>query len=91
MECDLDAGDLVSALSHVMPNLKQETVDRIGRGMFEHLSHVFMRQERFNELMVAEGARLTEGELAAGWHWCPEMDQLLCIRGGTSCHCSPKD
>jgi len=37
-----------------------------------------MEDVRWNELMWGLGyGRLTEEEIAAGWHWCPDWDDLL--------------
>lgn len=36
-----------------------------------------MTDERYHHLNDVEGARLTEEEARAGWHWCREWDFLL--------------
>jgi hypothetical protein len=38
-----------------------------------------MSLQRWDELMNSNGpcVHLTEGEMADGWHWCPEWDDLL--------------
>ena len=38
-----------------------------------------MTKERYHQLMSADedDAKLTNEEMAEGWHWCWEMDGLL--------------
>ena len=36
-----------------------------------------MTEERYNELMRDENAKLTEEEMDEGWHFCLEFDGLL--------------
>lgn len=36
-----------------------------------------MTDLRYAELMLDDSATLTPDELAEGWHWCPEWDDLL--------------
>lgn len=40
-----------------------------------------MDDKRYNELMQNEKLRLTPEELAEGWHFCPDLDYLLCKVG----------
>ena len=48
-----------------------------------------MTPERFHELQWGPDPQtLTSDEVSDGWHWCPEMDGLLCKRGGESCFCT---
>jgi hypothetical protein len=44
-----------------------------------------MTNERFDELMKT-GGPLTDKELAAGWHFCPDWDYLL-IRAASEGEC----
>lgn len=47
-----------------------------------------MDRERYDELMNGpDPQELTMAELAEGWHWCPEMDDLLCQYGSEDCFC----
>lgn len=36
-----------------------------------------MTPERYNELMSDDTAKLSHEEMAAGWHFCPDWDDLL--------------
>jgi hypothetical protein len=50
-----------------------------------------MTDERYDQLQNGpDPQHLTDEELEAGWHWCPEMDYLLCLRGGDDCFCGTK-
>jgi len=40
-----------------------------------------MTQDRWNELMYGDG-KLTEEEIAYGWHFCEELDDCLVDRDG---------
>ena len=47
-----------------------------------------MTDERYKELQFGpDPQKLTPEEVEQRWHWCPEMDQLLCIYGGVDCFC----
>lgn len=51
-----------------------------------------MSDARYAELMHDETLELTAEEMAAGFHFCPEFDGLLCIAGNfrgvlRECHC----
>jgi hypothetical protein len=45
-----------------------------------------MTNERYCKLQ-REGGKLTAEEIEEGWHWCPEMDGLLCIKDSEDCFC----
>lgn len=47
-----------------------------------------MHEQRYQELQWGQ-ARLTPEEIEEGWHWCPEMDGLLCRLFSDSCFCQP--
>ncbi len=49
-----------------------------------------MDKERYKQLDTT-GMGLTEEEIAAGWHFCSEMDELLCQAGSPDCHCILSD
>jgi hypothetical protein len=53
-----------------------------------------MTEARYRELMDSAEARLTESEMAEGWHFCDEFDALL-IGPGTPelefCRCLAPD
>lgn len=47
-----------------------------------------MTDERYNELQWGpEPQQFTTEEIEAGWHWCQEMDDLLCLLGEGDCFC----
>ncbi len=47
-----------------------------------------MTDERYKELQFGpDPQKLTPEEVDEGWHWCIEMDELLCIYGGNDCFC----
>ena len=49
-----------------------------------------MDRHRYEELEADPNARLTDDELAEGWHWCHEWDQMLVGPGMPemdACHC----
>lgn len=47
-----------------------------------------MTPERYAKLQDGpEPQTLTPEELKQGWHWCVEMDGLLCLVGGSDCFC----
>ena len=46
-----------------------------------------MTPSRFRELQFDDSKKLTAEEIAEGWHFCYEMDELLCVRGGIDCCC----
>jgi hypothetical protein len=48
-----------------------------------------MTPERYKELQHGpDPQRLTQEEMVEGWHWCPEMDGLLCTFGSDDCFCT---
>lgn len=52
-----------------------------------------MTAQRWKDLMWSDDLKLTEPELAEGWHWCPEFDGLLVGPGMgalRACPCHPK-
>ena len=46
-----------------------------------------MTGERYLSLQHGDATRLTLEEIKEGWHWCEEMDDLLCIIGSSDCFC----
>lgn len=36
-----------------------------------------MSDQRYEELMASDDAKLTQEEIARGWHFCPDWDCLL--------------
>lgn len=46
-----------------------------------------MDKQRYSDLQWGAADRLTPEELKEGWHWCAEMDDLLCVVGGDDCFC----
>lgn len=46
-----------------------------------------MTGERWQDLMDNPDGRLTGEEMAAGWHWCPEWDDLLVGPGMRELEC----
>lgn len=51
-----------------------------------------MTDERWEDLMCYLTAELTDDEIAAGWHFCPDSDDLLVGPGMDEiecCHCEP--
>lgn len=47
-----------------------------------------MTPERYDQLQDGpDPQKLTPVELKECWHWCSEMDDLLCIVGGSDCFC----
>lgn len=53
-----------------------------------------MLPERWTELMYNGDLRLTEKEIAEGWHFCPDWDSLLIGPGMIEmdyCSCREKD
>jgi hypothetical protein len=47
--------------------------------------------ERYEALQYGSADRLTPEETQAGWHWCLEMDGLLCLRGSADCFCESRN
>ena len=53
-----------------------------------------MTEERYKQLMEDDKAKLTDQEVADGWHYCYEFDGLLVGPGMGElrfCACWPKD
>ena len=51
-----------------------------------------MSEVRYKELFNSIDAKLTDDEIAAGWHWCEDFDGLPVGPGMdelNSCHCLP--
>lgn len=46
-----------------------------------------MIEERYDNLQWGQATQLTHKELEDGWHWCSEMDDLLCLLGSDDCFC----
>ncbi|MHA2085846.1 MAG: hypothetical protein ACXABD_19055 [Candidatus Thorarchaeota archaeon] len=48
-----------------------------------------MTPDRYRELQDGPvSVRLTKAEIDEGWHFCVEMDGLLCGRGSWDCFCT---
>lgn len=47
-----------------------------------------MTPERFQDLQHGKANKLTPREMEDGWHWCAEMDDLLCKYGSDDCFCA---
>jgi len=45
-----------------------------------------MKTERYSELMTGDEIPLTPDEMAAGWHWCPEFDDMMLGPGMSEIH-----
>lgn len=53
-----------------------------------------MTDQRWRELMNDSNGKLTQEEMAEGWHWCPDWDDLLVGPGSmeiTCCTCTNVD
>lgn len=62
----------------LLAELKQHRARMVLDGLFDPTFMVGnMTRERWRGLMSVTGGRLTPEELAQGWHFCPDWDDLL--------------